>query len=377
MPSGAVHPNTGNFSRVTRLTVVDRVRKLVAHKAYETRPEWLQFVERAPPMELTNLKLRDNRIKSPYPAMIRYVLEKFPDMRFQDCFVDGNDWSRGNDKFRSDHPVMQFVARQLELINSGSSRQEAFELTKEEYLNRRLELEKRQKLEMALAQNKRIVPAFGSPAYASAIYTTGAGIARQREAELEVAHLNHIRRKLRMLRKEIEPHDRRRMSAKEVALDMEAERVGLLPKLAASQYQPPKTVQEQPVEEIESEAEPMFEFVSGEDEEFDVFEPSVRNPRPVDVSWEAMAEQSAKLVSTEQKISPILKSVSESKTPSTVRLQATKPAFTLSRPDKQTVQAILSRKKQEEIQRRIGKEPGDNDDGMDFEDFMNMINKPK
>jgi hypothetical protein len=60
-----------------------------------------------------------------------------------------------------------------------------------------------------------------------------------------------------------------------------------------------------------------------------------------------------------------------------VRLQATKPAFTLSRPDKQTVQAILSRKKQEEIQRRIGKEPGDNDDGMDFEDFMNMINKPK
>lgn len=377
MPSGAVHPNTGNFSRVTRLTVVDRVRKLVAHKAYETRPEWLQFVERAPPMELTNLKLRDNRIKSPYPAMIRYVLEKFPDMRFQDCFVDGNDWSRGNDKFRSDHPVMQFVARQLELINSGSSRQEAFELTKEEYLNRRLELEKRQKLEMALAQNKRIVPAFGSPAYASAIYTTGAGIARQREAELEVAHLNHIRRKLRMLRKEIEPHDRRRMSAKEVALDMEAERVGLLPKLAASQYQPPKTVQEQPVEEIESEAEPVFEFVSGEDEEFDVFEPSVRNPRPVDVSWEAMAEQSAKLVSTEQKISPILKSVSESKTPSTVRLQATKPAFTLSRPDKQTVQAILSRKKQEEIQRRIGKEPGDNDDGMDFEDFMNMINKPK
>ena len=25
----------------------------------------------------------------------------------QDCYVDGNDWSAGNDAYRDDHPVMQ------------------------------------------------------------------------------------------------------------------------------------------------------------------------------------------------------------------------------------------------------------------------------
>lgn len=387
MPAGAVHPNTGNFSRVPRLSVVDRVRKLVAQKAYEKRPEWLEFAERSPPMELCNLELQKIKLKSPYPAMVRFVLERFPDMRFQDCFVDGNDWSRGNDKYRDDHPVMQFVARQLQLMNSeGISRQEAFERTKSEYLERRLELEKKKKIEMALAQNQRIVPAFPAP-----LYTTGAAIARQREAELEVAHLNHIRRKLRMLRKEIEPHDKRRMSAKEVALDVEAERVSLLPKMSPSVYMP--TEEELGVEEPEEPVmeEESFEFLSPKEEEeptwnFEAYQPSIRDRtvRPVEVSQTADDESTSPpgewpaLEQPEKKPSfePILKRADNRPAQSVLRSQ---PAFTFSRPDKQTVQAILAKKKKEELQKRIGKEPGDSgdDDGMDFEDFMNMVKKGK
>ena len=359
-------------------------------------------------MELNNLRLREIRMKSPYPAMIRYVLSKFPDMRFQDCFVDGNDWSKGNDRYRDDHPVMQFVARQLQLMNTGVSRKEAFEQTKEEYLARRMELEKQQKLEMALAQNQRLVPAFGNTQFVSPLYTTGAALGRQREAQLEVAHLNHIRRKLRMLRKEVEPHDRRRMSAKEVALDVEAERAGLLPRLSPSEYRPesPAVAEtttastEAAFQESDEEEEDLGEFelfAPPSDESdwtpsvvSDVIEPSIlnetgrgRKPRPIDVSqsseWERQSERSTNLISTETKKTsePLLKKREDSR-PAQAILKSVKPAFTLSRPDKNTVQAILARKKKEELQRRIGKEPGENeDDGLDFEDFVNAINKSK
>ena len=391
MPSGAVHPNTGNFSRVPRLSIVDRVRKLVAQNAYEKRPEWLQFVERAPPMELWNLKLREVRIKSPYPAMVRYVLDQFPDMRFQDCFVDGNDWSRGNDRYRDDHPVMQFVARQLQLMNvEGLDRKAAFEKTKEEYLERRFELEKKHKMEMALAQNQRVVPAFSSP-----LYTTGAAVARQREVELEVAHINHIRRKLRMLRKEIEPHDKRRMSAKEVALDVEAERTSYLPKILQSPYATPREEQELVSEEEEEqlieEGEEAFEFLSPANDN-EVVEPSIRDKfvRPVDVSelesvpsksttgvWDSFKEPETLLPSEGRAIpSPILqrKEVDPRRPASSVLKQASPSGFALSRPDRQTVKAILERKRKEEVEKRIGREPGASEDGtLDFEDFMNMI----
>ena len=387
MPAGAVHPNTGNFSRVPRLSIVDRMRRLVSQKAYEKRPDWMDFVERAPPMELLNLKLRDRRIKSPYPAMVRYVLSKYPDMRFQDCFVDGNDWTKGNDRYRNDHPVMQFVARQLQLMNEGIGRKEAFEKTQKEFLSRREEIEKLEKFDMALAQNNRIVPAFDS-----ILFTSGAGVAHQREVDLELMHLNHIRRKLRMLRKEIEPHDKRRMSAKELALDLELERTSLLPRMTHSVFKSaaaPFTHEELPEKDIDMEQEfshqeyeREVEFEANEtDSSSTVFEPSVltdRNPRPADVdeevSWESIGEKVWKTTSTTE---PVV-SLSQRREPVVARTQ-TPPAFTLSRPDKLTLQAILAKKQKEEIRKRIGKEPGNDgdDEQLDFEDFLNMIKSSK
>ena len=398
MPAGAVHPNTGNFSRAPRLNIVERVRKLVSHKAYEKRPEWLEFVERAPPMELHNLNLRNVRIKSPYPAMVKFVLERFPDMRFQDCFVDGNDWSKGNDRYRDDHPVMQFVARQLQLMNEGSmTRQEAFEQTKSEYLERRRKLQDQRKMELALACNQRIIPAFNE-----GLYTTAAAVTRTREAELEVAHLNHIRRKLRMLRKEIEPHDRRRMSAKEVALDMEVERTGLLPRISPSKYKQEEVDTSSSADLIvESDEGPQVshpvEFEQFDDKEADEFvwrgpsgskivEPSIlsedlRGGRPTSRPIDLVEEEPSS--SDSQKGwsgfgPPASRNIERPEAPTHIAKTAVRPALTNARPDKQTIQSILARKKKEEIQRRIGKEPGEvNGEDLDFEDFMNMIHSSK
>lgn len=70
--------------------------------------------------------------------------------------------------------------------------------------------------------------------------------------------------------------------------------------------------------------------------------------------------------------------IERSEAPTHIAKTAVRPAFTNARPDKQTIQSILARKKKEEIQRRIGKEPGEgNGDDLDFEDFMNMIHSSK
>ena len=110
---GARFPNTTNFRRATRLSIVGRMRAYVAGGIYEDIPRWLSWCERTPPYDLKQMKLQDRKVRNPYPAMIKVLLAKYPDLRFQDCFVDGNDWSYGNDRYRDDHPVMQFVARQL------------------------------------------------------------------------------------------------------------------------------------------------------------------------------------------------------------------------------------------------------------------------
>ena len=399
MPSGAIHPNTGNFSRANRLHIVERIRKLVSHNAYEKRPEWLEFVERAPPMELHNLKLRDIRIRSPYPSMVKFVLKQFPDMRFQDCFVDGNDWSRGNDNYRDDHPVMQFVARQLQLMNEGGlSRHAAFEKTRLEYLERRRTIENNLKINMALACNQRIVPAFNNP-----LFTTAAGVTRSREAELEISHLNHIRRKLRMLRKEIEPHDRRRMSAKEIALDLEVERASLLPRMSVSSWksleadvlETPRSDEKDtfPISEDNNTFNEQFEFLPVSEAEQDdsmfewrgestAIEPSTSQDRggrkwkPVDLVGEQVESG---LIHSKMTWEPANKVDASSNI--LVRpmkpIVSVKPSFTHSRPDKKTVQAILVKKAKAEVERRIGKEPGDHEGDMDFEDFMNMLQKKK
>jgi len=118
------------------------------------------------------------------------LLKKYPDLRFQDCYVDGNDWSVGNDTFRDDHPVMQFVARQLDFMNQGLSKKEAFRKTEDLFRERREYLEKEQKVMMAMALNSGLAPMF----------STGGAYLEAETAKAEAAHLQGIRRQLRQLK---------------------------------------------------------------------------------------------------------------------------------------------------------------------------------
>merc|ERR1712232_678371 len=131
------------------------MRNLIDQGAY-TRPQWLTWAERVPPMELHNFQLQDKRIRNPYPSLIRHLLRKYPDLRFHDCFTDGNDWQTGNDVYRSDHPVMQFVARQQQLLNRNPTmtKQEAFQQVEKQFMERREAHERYQKLLMAVAVGK-------------------------------------------------------------------------------------------------------------------------------------------------------------------------------------------------------------------------------
>lgn len=189
---GAIHPNSTNFRRIARLDVVARVRRLCEAGLLEQRPQWLEWCERVPPMENHNLHLQARNIRNPYPQMIRFLLRKYPDLRFQDCYVDGNDWSAGNDSFRADHPVMQFVARQLEIMRTeGVSKREAFQRTEELFRQRREHLEREQKVMMAMALDAGLAPMFA----------TGQAYLQAEKVKSEAAHLNEIRRQLRDMRK--------------------------------------------------------------------------------------------------------------------------------------------------------------------------------
>ncbi|OEH80595.1 hypothetical protein cyc_02815 [Cyclospora cayetanensis] len=125
MPKGAIHYTGTNFSRLRRLDVVSRVRALT-HQRMMQRPQWLTYAERAPPLELSSLHLKCRRVHNTYLALTRELLQKYPDVRFQDCFVEGNDPVKGLDTFRADHPAMQFVALQLRLMNQGVPKAAAF-----------------------------------------------------------------------------------------------------------------------------------------------------------------------------------------------------------------------------------------------------------
>ena len=206
--AGAIFPNTSNFRRAQHANIVARMRRMVESGMY-ARPDWLEAVERAPPPELLNLNVQNRSLKNPYPKLIAGLLLKYPDMRFQDCFVDGNDWSRGNDRYRDDHPVMQFVTRQLQLMNSGMSRSRAFVETENEFRARREQLELKQKIEMAIAANTGVVPAFGSANSPNPLFTTAEAYARQKQAQLEIAHLRHIQLRLRKIRDRVINEERK------------------------------------------------------------------------------------------------------------------------------------------------------------------------
>lgn len=181
------HPNGTNFRRIARLDIVARVRKLHETKLLKERPRWLEWCERVPPMENHNLRLQSQRIRNPYPSMVRFLLNKYPDLRFQDAYVDGNDWSKGNDAFRNDHPVMQFVARQLEFMNDGLSKPAAFEATENLFRKRRMQQEAEQKVLMAMALDSGFTPMF----------TTGGAYLEAEKAKAEMEHLKLIRGRLR------------------------------------------------------------------------------------------------------------------------------------------------------------------------------------
>lgn len=191
MPKAAVHPNGSNFRRVAKLDVVSRVRMLNQMGLLKERPKWLEWCQRVPPMENHNLHLQARTIRNPYPQMVDFLLKKYPDLRFQDCYVDGNDWSVGNDAYRDDHPVMQFVAQQLKLMREeGLTKREAFKRTEDIFRERRESLEREQKVMMAMAITQGFKPMF----------STGRAYLEVEKARIESGHLTRIISALRKQR---------------------------------------------------------------------------------------------------------------------------------------------------------------------------------
>ena len=107
--------------------------------------------------------------------------------------MDGNDWQQGNDVYRSDHPVMQFVARQQRLLNQNPqmTKQEAFRRVEDEFRERRLKQEKHQKMLMAMACGRGEV---------KPLFSSGSDVRAMKTAEHEAIHMRHIRKQLRRIR---------------------------------------------------------------------------------------------------------------------------------------------------------------------------------
>mmetsp|Transcript_17717 Transcript_17717/g.45582 ORF Transcript_17717/g.45582 Transcript_17717/m.45582 type:complete len:412 (+) Transcript_17717:21-1256(+) len=160
---GAIHPTGSNFRREARWDAVRRMRAMVDQGTYD-EPRWLKWAERSPPLELGELVVNAKKVKNPYPKLIDFLLKKYPELRFHDMYVEGNDWSQGNDMYLDTHPAMQFVARQLQHMNQGKTKREAFKLTEEWFFERRSKQELEHKILMAdMVGIERVQPMFTSP----------------------------------------------------------------------------------------------------------------------------------------------------------------------------------------------------------------------
>lgn len=211
MGKGSVWATTTNFRRYpSKFNIVEKMRRYIDAHLYD-RPAWLESAERAPPPELASLFRNRRVVHNPYPDLVRTILHKYPHLRFQDCYVDGNDWSPGNDRYRDDHPVMQLAARQLQLMNEGYPKRQALAKAEEEFRGRRRQLERSQKIMMALAVDERVDP----------IFTTGHAYWQSQIADEEARHLLRIRRILRILR--------RRAVAASCGTGPDAQGVGVIP----------------------------------------------------------------------------------------------------------------------------------------------------
>ncbi|CRG93260.1 conserved Plasmodium protein, unknown function [Plasmodium gallinaceum] len=186
MGKGAVHPNGSNFCRSLKYNIVDKMRMLVETNLYE-RPRWLEWSERSPPMEIYNISLKSKFNNNKYIDLVKFLLKKYPHLRFQDCFVEGNNNIKGYDFFRNDHIVTQMATHQLYYMNRGYGKKEALEKVEKIFYNRRMELEKQQKINMCLAIDEKIKP----------LYTNGYSYLYDKMAENEKAHLNIILKKLK------------------------------------------------------------------------------------------------------------------------------------------------------------------------------------
>eukprot|EP00392_Amoebophrya_sp_AT5.2_P015167 g15366.t1 len=197
MTKGAIHPNGSNFSRGLQHDVVSRVEKLIEQGSYRQRPDWLLFCQRVPPLELHNLQLQDKKIQNPYRTLVADLLDKYPDLRFVDSFVDGNDWQQGNDVYRSDHPVMQFVARQQQLLNAHPgtlTKRQAFAQVERYFRKRRRNQEKQQKLLIAMMAGH-------TRGNFCPLFTNAKDVLYAKVAENQATHLRHIRRELAEMRR--------------------------------------------------------------------------------------------------------------------------------------------------------------------------------
>ncbi|SCL96848.1 conserved Plasmodium protein, unknown function [Plasmodium chabaudi chabaudi] len=193
MGKGAVHPNGSNFCRSLKYNIVDKMRKLVETNLYD-RPRWLEWSERAPPMEIYNISLKSKYNNNKYIDLVKFLLKKYPHLRFQDCFVEGNNNVKGYDFFRNDHIITQMATHQLYYINRGYTKKEALEKVEKIFYNRRMDLEKQQKINMCLAIDQKIKP----------LYTNGYSYLYEKMVENEKAHLSVILKRLRNMRKTLE-----------------------------------------------------------------------------------------------------------------------------------------------------------------------------
>ncbi|SOV75227.1 conserved Plasmodium protein, unknown function [Plasmodium sp. gorilla clade G3] len=193
MGKGAVHPNGSNFCRFLKYNIVDKMRTLVNTNLYDT-PRWLEWSERAPPMEIYNISLKTKYNNNKYMDLVKFLLKKYPHLRFQDCYVEGNNNIKGYDYFRNDHIITQMATHQLYYMNRGYSKKDALEKTEKLFYDRRMDIEKQQKINMCLAIDEKVKP----------IYTNGYQYLYEKMADNEKAHLSIILKKLRNMKEKLQ-----------------------------------------------------------------------------------------------------------------------------------------------------------------------------
>jgi hypothetical protein len=162
---------------------------------------------------------------------------------------------------------MQFVARQLRLMNRGISKDKAFEIVAQEMRERRNVIEVERKIQMALALNANVSPVLGTQKFPTPLFTQAEAVARQDRARLEVVHLRSMRGKLQRMRDAF-INEERRWKKKPLFTrldsgDLEVQRLMLLERGV------PVRVVEAMAQSEEEEDEGFEEEEGGEEEEVD------------------------------------------------------------------------------------------------------------